>query len=210
MVEMDIVINWVTQIILFIILATIIDLLIPTSSMNKYIKLVVGLILILILLKPIFYVLNIDMETALNKSFQQVNDVGNDDESVKNLIEFQKTEIQSTQDAYILEQMAVQLIEIAEDPIKEEHQLEITNIEFKFNSDESYSYEDLEEVIVYVKDLVEEEGEQGVVDDVVINTDHVVEEKEVDRHDEDIKQLLTMVWELTDKEITIYWEGGTS
>ena len=207
---MDIVINWVTQIILFIILATIIDLLIPTSSMNKYIKLVVGLILILILLKPIFYVFNIDMETALNKSFQQVNDVGNNDESVKNLIEFQKKEIQSTQDAYILEQMAVQLIEIAEDPIKEEHQLEITNIEFKFNSNESYSYEDLEEVIVYVKDLVEEEGEQGVVDDVVINTDHVVDEKEVDRHDEDIKQLLTMVWELTDKEITIYWEGGTS
>lgn len=80
---MDIVINWVTQIILFIVLATIIDLLIPTSSMNKYIKLVVGLILILILLKPIFYVLNIDMETALNKSFQQVNDVGEDSESVK-------------------------------------------------------------------------------------------------------------------------------
>ncbi|KKE80659.1 stage III sporulation protein AF [Oceanobacillus caeni] len=207
---MDIVINWVTQIILFIVLATIIDLLIPTSSMNKYIKLVVGLILILILLKPIFYVLNIDMETALNKSFQQVNDVGEDSESVKNLIEFQKKEIQSTQDAYILEQMAVQLIEIAEDPMKEKYQQEITNIEFKFNSNDSYSYEDLEEVIVYVKDLVEEEGEQNTVENVVINTDHVVEKKDMDRHDEEIKQLLKKVWELTDKEITIYWEGGAS
>lgn len=201
---MDIVINWVTQIILFIVLATIIDLLIPTSSMNKYIKLVVGLILILILLKPIFYVLNIDMETALNKSFQQVNDVGEDSESVKNLIEFQKKEIQSTQDAYILEQMAVQLIEIAEDPMKEQYQQEITDIEFKFNSNDSYSYEDLEEVIVYVKDLVEEEGEQNTVENVVINTDHVVEKKDMDRHDEEIKQLLKKVWELTDKEITIY------
>lgn len=32
----------------------------------------------------------------------------------------------------------------------------------------------------------------------------------MDRHDEEIKQLLKKVWELTDKEITIYWEGGAS
>jgi len=57
---------------------------------------------------------------------------------------------------------------------------------------------------------VEEEGEQNTVENVVINTDHVVEKKDMDRHDEEIKQLLKKVWELTDKEITIYWEGGAS
>ena len=57
--------EWVAQIILFIILATIIDLLIPQSSFQKYIKLAIGLILILILLNPVFSVLNIDIREAV-------------------------------------------------------------------------------------------------------------------------------------------------
>jgi len=178
--------------------------------MKKYIKLVVGLILILILLKPIFYVANIDVNKTLNSTFQQLKDGGSEDESVKNLIEFQKREIQTSQDAYILEQMAVQLIEIARDPLKEQHDLEITDIQFQFDSNDTYNYEDLKQVIVYVQDFEEGEGESSVVQDVVINTDETIEKNEMDRHDHDIRQLLEQVWELTDKEITIYWEGGSS
>ncbi|RKQ37758.1 stage III sporulation protein AF [Oceanobacillus halophilus] len=207
---MDVLVQWVTQIILFIILATVIDLLIPATAMKKYIKLVVGLILILILLKPIFYVLEIDIETALNRSFQHVNEKSGESESVENLIEFQKKEIESTQDAYILEQMAVQLIDIAEDPLKEEFQATISDIAFQFNQTDKWTYEDLEEVIVYVKDFEEGEGEDRVVEDVVINTDESVEVKEEDRHDEQITQLLKETWELQDKEITLFWEGGPS
>src|SRR5690606_14398219 len=169
-----------------------------------YIKLVVGLILILILLKPIFYVANIDVNKTLNSTFQQLKDGGSEDESVKNLIEFQKREIQTSQDAYILEQMAVQLIEIARDPLKEQHDLEITDIQFQFDSNDTYNYEDLKQVIVYVQDFEEGEGESSVVQDVVINTDETIEKNEMDRHDHDIRQLLEQVWELTDKEITIY------
>ncbi|WP_156290827.1 stage III sporulation protein AF [Oceanobacillus salinisoli] len=207
---MDILIQWVTQIILFIILATIIDLLIPATAMKKYIKLVVGLILILILLKPIFYVFNMDIESALNASFQQIDQANSNNESVENLIEFQKKEIESKQDAYILEQMAVQLVDIAEDPLKEEHQVEITDVQFQFLPNEELTYEGLEEVIVYVRDFEEGEGEASAVEDVVINTDDSAEKKEEDRHDDQIKTLLQEVWELTDKEITIYWEGGAS
>lgn len=203
---MDIVINWVTQIILFIVLATIIDLLIPTSSMNKYIKLVVGLILILILLKPIFYVLNIDMETALNKSFQQVNDVGEDSESVKNLIEFQKKEIQSTQDAYILEQMAIELEKIAADPLKEEFNAEIASIDFQFSVMDSVSYEELTEVIVYITESEPGEGAMNTVEDVVIEWGNE-EETHSDESLQEMEASLKELWEIEDKEITVYWEG---
>ncbi|WP_085991934.1 stage III sporulation protein AF [Oceanobacillus senegalensis] len=206
---MELIIQWVTQIILFIILATIIDLLIPQTAMKKYIKLVVGLILILILLKPVFYVLSIDIEKALSSSFQQISETTNQNNSVENLIEFQKNEIENTQDAYILEQMAVQLIDIAGDPLKEEFQLEITDVQFTFNDAKDKTYEDLKEVIVYLKDFEEGEGEDSLVEDVVINTDEPVPKKE-DRHDEKIKNLLKEVWELHDKQITIYWEGGSS
>ncbi|MDV2687064.1 stage III sporulation protein AF, partial [Alkalihalophilus lindianensis] len=51
---MDFLIEWVTNIILFILLATVIDMLLPNSSMQKYTKMVMGLLLIAIILTPIF------------------------------------------------------------------------------------------------------------------------------------------------------------
>uniref|UniRef100_UPI0018E19CA6 stage III sporulation protein AF n=1 Tax=Virgibacillus massiliensis TaxID=1462526 RepID=UPI0018E19CA6 len=107
-----------TQIILFLLLAAIIDLFIPSGSMKKYIKLVVGLILILILLKPIFFLFNIDIISALEASIDRVEEGRIEEESMENLIESQKNEIDGTQDAYILEQMAVQLNDLAEQPLQ--------------------------------------------------------------------------------------------
>ncbi|UJL44814.1 stage III sporulation protein AF [Virgibacillus sp. NKC19-16] len=209
---MDALIQWVTQIIIFLLLAAIIDLLVPATSMKKYIKLVVGLILILILLQPIFYLFNINIQNELESSFRQLSEGNSSNESVENLIELQKNEIQGSQDAYILEQMAVQLKDLAEDPLLEEHQAEIRDIQFLFSSEEDHTFENLEEVIVYLREA-DEEGEEGAVDlveDVEINTDDepVVEQEEQDN--EEIKALLREVWELRDKEVTITWEGGTS
>lgn len=70
---MDVIIQWVTQIILFVILAAIIDLLIPVDAMKKYVKLAVGLILILILLKPVFYLFDADIEQAVETSIDQLD-----------------------------------------------------------------------------------------------------------------------------------------
>ncbi|RLL48111.1 stage III sporulation protein AF [Oceanobacillus piezotolerans] len=205
---MELIIQWVTQIIIFVILATILDLIIPSSAMKKYIQLVVGLILILILLNPIFYILNIDIDRALNSSFQQLNQIKSTEGSVENLIELQKKEIQTTQDAYILEQMAVPLIDLAKEPLIEGHNLEITNLDFQFSTNQQFTYEDLQEVIVTVKNYEKGEGEMGVVEDVVINTNEPIENE--DRHEDEVKSLLTELWGLEDKEITIYWEGGSS
>jgi stage III sporulation protein AF len=209
MVTMDTLIEWVTQIILFIILATIIDLLIPATSMKKYIKLVVGLILILILLKPIFYLFNIDIEKAVESSIQSTlnKDINND--SLGNLIKFQKKEIETTQDAYILEQMAVQLKDLANDSLSEEYQVEITNIEFLFAAEQEITYENLNEVIVHLSELENGEGAVSVVEDVVINTDNPVQ-NEGSINEQGIITTLENIWEFNDKEISLNWEGGSS
>lgn len=87
---MDVIIQWVTQIILFVILAAIIDLLIPVDAMKKYVKLAVGLILILILLKPVFYLFDADIEQAVETSIDQLDQAYTQDENIENQIEFQK------------------------------------------------------------------------------------------------------------------------
>lgn len=206
---MDLLIQWVTQIILFLLLAALIDLLTPSTVMKKYVRLVIGLILILIFLKPVFFLFNIDIQEALESSFSQLNqeEAGND--SLENLIELQKSEIQGTQDAYILEQMAVQLKDIAKDPLLEEYQAEITDIDFIFSTEENFTFEDLEKVIVNLRESDGKEGAVSSIDEIVINTDDpVVNEKGQDV--EQIRSLLYEIWEIKNKELTINWEGGTS
>lgn len=206
---MDLLIQWVTQIILFLLLAALIDLLIPSTVMKKYIRLVIGLILILIFLKPVFFLFNIDIQEALETSFSQLNQEESGNDSLESLIELQKSEIQGTQDAYILEQMAVQLKDIAKDPLLEEYQAEITDIDFIFSTEKNFTFEDLEEVIVYLRESDGKEGAVSSIDDIVINTDDPV----VNEEGQDVEQIRTLlyeIWEIKNKELTVNWEGGTS
>ncbi|CDO01926.1 stage III sporulation protein AF [Oceanobacillus picturae] len=208
---MDALIQWVTQIIIFVLLATIIDLLMPSTSMKKYIKLIVGLILILILLKPVFYLFQIDIGSQLNRSFQQVIQQGNEGEDVESLIEFQKSEIETSQSAYILEQMAVQLTDLAEDPLLEDYQVEITDISFLFSQEDEISFEVLDEVIVSIREIEEDgEGAVSIVEDVVINTEEPAVTKDNEEEEKQIVSMLRDVWDLQEKELTIIWEGGAS
>lgn len=199
-------VDWVTQIIMFVLLAAVIDLLTPQTAMKKYIKLVVGLLLILILLKPIFAIFQLDMEKAVSESVLQVSREMETDQNIENLIDFQKKEIESTQHAYILEQMAVQLKEIAEVPMEEEFELSISDIDFVFQ-DEEMSMESLQEVIVYVED-----ADKGVeideIEEVVIDTGS--NKIEGEEENEPVQELLQRLWELEEQRITIVKEGGTS
>ena len=59
---MEFIKEWVTNIILFILFATVIDMLLPNSKFQKYTKMVTGLLLIAIILTPIFKFLTQDFE----------------------------------------------------------------------------------------------------------------------------------------------------
>src|SRR5699024_11711137 len=115
MIKMDMLTQWVTQIIVFILLATIIDLIITATSMKKYIKLVVGLILILIFLKPVFYLFNINIHQSLETAYSQLYEEEMENQDIEKQIKIQKKEIQTTQDAYILEEMTVKMKNLEKD-----------------------------------------------------------------------------------------------
>ena len=62
---MDLFKEWITNIILFVLLATVIDMLLPSSNMQKYTKMVTGLLLIAIILTPILKLISSDFEKEL-------------------------------------------------------------------------------------------------------------------------------------------------
>lgn len=207
---MSLVIEWVTQIIIFILLAAIIDLLIPDTSMKKYIKLVVGLILILIFLKPLFYLFKVDIPHALERSYNQLYVEENNSSSIENLIKIQKTDIQASRDAYILEQMTFQLIQIAEEPLIEEFQVEIYDIDYLFKHGQDVDFDSLEEIIVYLRMSDKRSGVINTIEEVIINTDEKAEIRTERENEEGIIRLLQQQWELGDKKLILKWGGGTS
>ena len=70
---------------------------------------------------------------------------------IKNLIDLQKNEIQASQDAYILKQMAVQLKEDAKEELMEQYGLEITKIDLVVDENQQPFPENLKKVVLQLE-----------------------------------------------------------
>jgi stage III sporulation protein AF len=204
---MDFLKEWITNIIIFILLATVLDMLLPNSSFQKYTKMVTGLILIAIILSPVLKLFTSDFETAI-ASMGQFSSF--EDEKIKNSIEFQKKEIQASQHAYILETMAVQLKTAAEEELMDQQGMEIANIELEVNNQDQRPFpENLEYVIVHLK-KAEDEGETvAVVREVEIDTNAPLPSKQTSQNTDQISSLLSEKWNVPEKSIQIMIEGGS-
>lgn len=91
---MSVLIDWITQIIVFILLAIIVELFVPTTKIAKYVRLVIGLIFLLIFLKPIFYIFQLDMEQLVSEQLFDT-DHAIEKDSIDNLMTRQNEQLQA-------------------------------------------------------------------------------------------------------------------
>jgi stage III sporulation protein AF len=196
--------DWITNIIIFVLLATVIDMLLPSSNMQKYAKIVTGLLLITIILTPLFKLMATDFDTVMESI-----DINGDSQnnSVENLIEMKKKEIQASQRAYILEQMAVQMKQQAEKEMMDEHGKVIEKVVVKADDLENVP-ESITEVTVVVKDK-QENTTIETVQNVEIDTGAEQRKKTPEESTSQMASLLAEQWNLTPDKIIITVEGGT-
>ncbi|MHC0035973.1 stage III sporulation protein AF [Pseudoneobacillus sp. C159] len=203
---MQFLIEWVTNIIIFILIATVIDMLLPNSSLQKYTKMVTGLLLIAIILTPVLKLISKDFETTLQSIpiFSSANE-----KNMENLIEMKKKEIQASNRAYILETMAVQLKEGTKEELMNQYGLEVANIEIQFDETNNESFPDnLQKVIVHMKQSVEETNVVEVIQPVEINTYQPRQEtKQLPAETKEIASLLADKWNVTEDAIEVLIEG---
>lgn len=203
---MDFIKEWITNIILFVLLATVIDMLLPNSNFQKYTKMVTGLLLIAVILTPVLKLISNDFEEAL-ASIPVLETSG--EKNMENLIEIQKKEIQASQDAYILEQMAVQLKSDAKEELMEQYGVEITEIKtLVAENDERAFPENLQKVTVQLKHKDEEAGAVEVVKNVNINTRETLPSNRPDNDAEKIASFLAQKWNVNEETIEVLVEGG--
>lgn len=203
---MDFLKEWVTNIILFILLATVIDMLLPNSNMQKYTKMVTGLLLIAIILTPIFKLISSDFDTAM-ASIPSFN--GSGEKNMENLIDSQKKEIQASTDAYILETMAVQLKQGVKEELMEQFGLEIAELEVTTKKESEQSFpENLQMVKVLLTQPENHIETVEVIQPVDIKTGAPLPSKEPAEETEKITEFLSQKWEVTEKTIEVTVEGG--
>lgn len=205
--------EWITNIIVFILLAVIIDLLLPNSTMQKYAKMVISLLLIIVIINPIFRIFTTDMNDVLEQF--QVNNSASTETDIKNSMEFQKKEIQASQRAYILEQMAVQMKTMAEEELVQRYDVTIDKILLSESkqADQIHSQKDLTQIEVLLKENAEETVEEAAIETVQPVTIDTTKELETDVEQSkinpnEVTAFLAEIWEVEEEKITLLLEGG--
>ncbi|WP_179107154.1 stage III sporulation protein AF [Sediminibacillus massiliensis] len=182
----------------------LIDLILPNSSMKKYIKVVVGLLLILIFLQPLFHLFRSDFETYLNNAIPAL-EAEMSDQQMKNSIESKKSEIEDSQRAYILEQMVVQMKQQVEEGLSKQYGVQINDIVFSFQEGSELTFETLETVDV-VLEASPLRTNKGEVKEIVIDTEQDVQNLRNQETDQ-IQKYLYESWQLENQNLKVHWEG---
>ncbi|MDA1474889.1 stage III sporulation protein AF [Bacillus changyiensis] len=198
--------EWLTNIILFILLATIIDMLLPNSSMKKYAKMVISLLLIVVILNPIFKLFRTDPDIIFEKLTKngQVHP-----EKIKSQLNSEKKEIQASQQAYILEQMADQLKNNAEELFNHDKYV-IERVKLSA-AGELKSEKDVFgqiEVAVFMDSASQKTVQAISPVDIDTGESYQSKHEQNEKEIENIKHRLADIWEISPDKITVHLEGG--
>ncbi|MEI3611746.1 stage III sporulation protein AF [Pseudogracilibacillus sp. SO30301A] len=211
---MNVISEWVMQVIVFILLGTIVELLIPNNSMKKYVNIVIGLLLLLVLAKPILYLFTDDVTAQLDKFEQIIFQEEATLSETETLMEIQKRDIQAEQDAYIWNEVKLQLMKEANPILFEQYSAQIVDLTFSFDEPYVDSYENLDEVIITLRENTDgrepDDKEADVINPIIIETDRPKEPRRKNNNDTNISDTLEEIWGLDKGTIKIMWEGGAS
>ncbi|WP_261129398.1 stage III sporulation protein AF [Bacillus sp. Marseille-Q3570] len=203
---MSFIYEWVTNIILIILLATILELLLPSNAFQKYVKVVIGLLLIIAILNPMIKMFSIDLNKEL-ASFVNKEAFMKDGE-MKNLIENKKSEIQASQDAYILEQMAVLLHQKVEDKLAEQYQKRLKDVVLQEKT-QNGTEESQWIIHATLENQSTDEDAIEAIQEVTIDTSTQIEPAEESADMKEIKAFLSKEWEVSPDQIVLVEEGGS-
>ncbi|MDP4550197.1 stage III sporulation protein AF [Alkalihalobacillus macyae] len=203
---MGVLTGWVTNIIVLILLATVLELLLPNSSMQRYVKMVIGLMLMAVILSPVLTIFSKDFNTMLRSATLNDSDRST---QLENTIESKKSEIQASNAAYIEEQMAVQLKSQVEKELRERFNLQISNIALHLTEEEGEK--NIDQIAVMVEEATRD---QSVSEIEAVSVSFQIEENELEDFDstdstsKKVAYFLADEWALYPKQVGVQVKGG--
>ncbi|PAE96026.1 stage III sporulation protein AF [Shouchella clausii] len=203
---MEFINGWVTSIVLLILLAVVLELLLPNTALKNYVKLVVSLMLLVMMLQPVLSLFHQDPEKWLYSLVEQASQQEQAID-IEEKINSQKKEIDQFFDAYTSEQVAVQLKDQVEEKLASRHRMSITHIAVVETAEEPGV---TIEVHVGSEKAESSLGAGKPIEPVSIEidtTDGRSQQKLVENNDE-VALFLADEWGVPESAITLVREGG--
>lgn len=194
--------SWILRIIIFIIIATIIDALLPENKMKQYVYLVFGFVLFLIFTQPLLYLFSIDINKEINKVESIIEQSENELIPSSKSYELQKDEIELEQRAYILEQAKNRLIDDANSTLENDYQVKIIDLQLHFKEDSHL--EEIDEYDVTISEAVERKDSK--IEPVIISTKKDTPKERKMRQTSLIKETISQIWGVQREIINVNWE----
>lgn len=199
---MSIITGWITNIIVLILLATVLELLLPNSNMQRYVKMVIGLMLMAVILSPILTIFTKDFDAMLKSA--ALTD-STPDVRMENQIESKKSEIQASNAAYIEEQMAVQMKSQVEKELRDQFNLEITQVGLELQ--EGKGEKNIQQIAVTVRKAVESDVQE--IEAVTVSSENKEEESHsTNAHSKKVAYFLADKWGLYPNQVGVQVKGG--
>lgn len=211
---------WITNIILIILFAVLLELLIPNSKIERYVKLVVGLMLLMVMLQPLLSIFQIDPEQWLDDfTIFESEPLTFETSSM----ESQKRDIEMDNLAYISEYTAVQLKNEASKELQQKYEVVLADVKVEFEQYKDLQHyrseEDLLENLSSVHVFLQKLSESQAVDEVelvIINPVSIGNEErnETGTSSEDEPLILEMttflanIWMIPKEKLHVVLKGG--
>ncbi|TMW73753.1 stage III sporulation protein AF [Alteribacter natronophilus] len=218
--------EWVANIILLVLFAAILELLLPNSSLQRYVKLVVGLMVLMVMIQPVLSIFHSDPEEWFQSMAEWVDEgYGGQETSINQ----KKMDIEDGTRAYISEYMAVLLKRQVSDDLNNRFGVVPASIEVEMDH-----YTEGEEVlegvgavrITLTERLEEVEGDSEVTDNLIVpvETVAILPADEITGPDEgqgdaetsdsgwlgEIRNYLAGAWSIPEELIEVEMKGGGS
>ncbi|KZN98862.1 stage III sporulation protein AF [Pseudobacillus badius] len=196
--------DWLENVIAFLLLAAVMDLLMPSNRFQQYAKVVIGLLLLFVMLQPLWKILSVNIEEELSKWTERT--ITN--QQAATAVASKKSGLESAKQVFILKQSEQQLKSLAENELKQRFHKQIMDINLQVKEWQNSMPEHIEHIDVYVASL-SAGGEESYVQEVRIDSS---EKPESNRKEErNLAAFLSKKWNIPIEQLNIHMvEEGDS
>ncbi|HLS24198.1 MAG TPA: stage III sporulation protein AF [Pseudogracilibacillus sp.] len=200
--------DWLRQIVVLIFIGTILEMLLPSNRLKKYVHFVFGLLFLLLLGQPIFYLLKTDITEHISTFEHYLMQDESELEETKQQVEKQKEDIQAEQVAYIWNELEEQYKVSANPILESNYNLKIKDITFHVTEGEEVG---LESIGIHLQNSSEANiNKIKPIENVTIGAVTKNKNEPKTKDEMEIEQTLRNIWQLEEEvQFTFYWGGGT-
>ncbi|MFC4078228.1 stage III sporulation protein AF [Salinithrix halophila] len=216
----ELVAGWLKPIIILVLIATFMDLLLPNHAMERYVKLVMGLLIILAILSPIFQFLRQDMDLSSLTSGEST--AGKEKTASLETIRREGKAMKKEQDRLVGEEVNKQVARTVQQDVEKRFPVEVVRAQIKMKAEKGGGTT-LNKISLMFRPQHLKRNQEDVrsvdeVEPVTVELDPHKEtaskgEKETTPEEEGLKsrirQYLSDTWKLSPKQIQVLTEQGS-